>query len=164
MDALLDEGAPRIALRAPMGDTMGNRDIDPHGPFEPAPHPPQVPVTAFSEIDAKASALGTRCGAPTSGYERVGIGFRRRYEGCTIYYHPTLGVHEVHGDIRAKYDAMNGPIGGLGFPLTDERGVGDPAHGQFNDFEYGSIYWASHTGPMVLWQQIRDYWRAHGGV
>ena len=52
-------------------------------------------------------------------------GWVRPYEGADIYWTHATGAHEVHGDIRAKYNALGGPGGLLGFPLTDETGAPD---------------------------------------
>ena len=40
-----------------------------------------------------------------SGLETVPNGFRIRYQKCDIYYADAIGVHEVYGDIQAKYNA-----------------------------------------------------------
>ncbi|HET9475233.1 MAG TPA: hypothetical protein VFO82_15140, partial [Steroidobacteraceae bacterium] len=113
-------------------------------------------------IDARASELSALAGTPEGSHERAAGGWKRRYHGCTIYYSPETGAHEVHGAIRDKYEALNGPSSGLGLPLTDERDVGDGV-GRFNEFEHGSIYWAPHTGAMLLRTAIRNAWRADGG-
>jgi hypothetical protein len=74
---------------------------------------------------------------------------------------PGSSAFEVHGDIRAKYDALGGASGPLGLPLTDETGTPDGI-GRFNHFEGGSIYWTDHTGPMMVRGTVRDRWAASG--
>lgn len=73
---------------------------------------------------------------------------------------PDSPAFEVHGDIRAKYDALGG-ANGLGLPLTDETTTPDGI-GRFNHFERGSIYWTPRTGPMVVRGAVRDRWATSG--
>jgi hypothetical protein len=65
-------------------------------------------IAARQAIDIKARELGGLPGVPVSDVEWVGTGFVRRYQGCDIYYSNQTGAHEVHGDIRAKYNAWRG--------------------------------------------------------
>ena len=74
---------------------------------------------------------------------------------------PNKPAFEVHGDIRAKYDALGGATGVLGLPLTDESSSPD-GFGKFNHFERGSIYWSPRTGPMMVRGTVRDRWAASG--
>jgi hypothetical protein len=74
---------------------------------------------------------------------------------------PGSQAFEVHGDIRAKYDALGGAAGPLGLPLTDETATPDGI-GRFNHFVGGSIYWTPRTGPMMVRGTVRDRWAASG--
>ena len=128
----------------------------------------QISVVAIIElgeaekaIAAKAASLGGLPGSPTSDVNFVKGGFVRTYAGCDIYYSAKTGAHEVHGDIRAKYNVLLGPAGVLGLPLTDETGTPDGV-GRFNHFVGGSIYWTPHTGPMMVRGAIRDVWASQG--
>jgi hypothetical protein len=116
-----------------------------------------------ANIDAKASALGAAfVGAAQGPCEAVRGGHRRRYAGCDIYYSPTTGAHEVHGDIRAKYNAKGGPDSDLFLPVTDETTTPDGI-GRYNHFSgNGSIYWHPQTGPMEVRGGIRGVWAAQG--
>src|SRR5436853_722022 len=59
---------------------------------------------------------------------------------CTTYTSPGTGGHQVCGAIRAKYVALGGPGGFLGYPTTDETPTPDGV-GRFNHFANdGSIY------------------------
>jgi hypothetical protein len=82
------------------------------------------------------------------------------------------GAHEVHGEIKRKYDVWQGGNGLLGLPQTDETGTPDGI-GRFNHFDNGSIYWTNHTGPMTVSRDvagsfsqgsgpIRDIWAVLG--
>lgn len=91
----------------------------------------------------------------------AGGGWVRSYAGADVYYSQATGAHEVHGDIRKKYDVVNGPAW-LGLPTTDELGTPD-GRGRFNHFASdASIYWTSSTGPMIVRNAIRAYWAANG--
>ena len=80
------------------------------------------------------------------------IGRFSEFEGCTIYWSPSTGAHEVHGDIRRKYrDEMGGPAGQLGFPTSDESDIpGVSGPGRFNTFQQGSILWYGSWSSMVV--------------
>lgn len=123
--------------------------------------PRSIPtILAIAAIEAKASQLGGLPGAPGT-FGVVAGGWVQTYEGCDIYYSEATGAHEVHGDIRAKYNFLGGAAGRLGLPLTDETGTPDGV-GRYNHFQNGSIYWTPHTGPMMVAGRIRDVWAAQG--
>jgi hypothetical protein len=67
----------------------------------------------------------------------------------------------VHGEIRAKYEALGGAAGQLGLPTTNETVTPDNV-GRFNHFEHGSIYWTPRTGPMMVRGTVRNRWAASG--
>ena len=128
-----------------------------------------VQHTALSENDpcgniaAKAAALGAAfTGNAVSSCEAVKGGHRVRYANCDIYYSPASGAHEVHGDIRAKYNAKGGPDSDLLLPATDETATPDRV-GRYNHFSgNGSIYWHPNTGPMEVRGGIRWRWSQTG--
>lgn len=70
------------------------------------------------------------------------IGKSSEFEHCKIYWKSGVGAFEVHGSIRKKYEKLNGPIGKLGFPTSNEVDI--PRHsgaGKMNSFQKGSILW-----------------------
>jgi hypothetical protein len=70
------------------------------------------------------------------------IGRISEFERCTIYWSTGTGAFEVHGAIRDKYKAVQGPSGDLGFPTSDEADVpGAAAPARYNTFQHGSIVW-----------------------
>ncbi|MES2883964.1 MAG: hypothetical protein V4709_04125 [Pseudomonadota bacterium] len=73
----------------------------------------------------------------------------------------TAKSFKVYGDIAHKYNALGGPKGFLGKPLTDETGTPDGV-GRFNHFEHGSIYWTSKTGAFEVHGSIREKWKSLG--
>lgn len=117
---------------------------------------------ATEAINAKASQLGSLPGNALSDAQAVGVGYVRYFEGCDIYYSDATGPHEVHGDIRAKYNALQSLGVVLGLPITDETGTPDGV-GRFNHFSVSSsIYWSPDTGPMMVRGKIRDLWGSQG--
>ena len=115
---------------------------------------------ARQAIEAKAKQLQW-VGVATSIIDQIGQGYIIRYEAADIYYSAATGAYEVHGDIRAKYNAFGAANGVLGLPMTDETGTPDGI-GRFNHFQGGSIYWTIKTGPMMVRGAIRDMWAAQG--
>ena len=63
-----------------------------------------------------------------------------RFEGCTIFWSPTTGARAVQGAILARYEVLGGPLGELGFPLTDETAFKSTSV-RYNDFQHGVIAW-----------------------
>jgi hypothetical protein len=118
-------------------------------------------IGASEAIAAAVARLGKLPGAPLSPVGPVRGGYMQAYQGCDIYYSVATGAHEVHGDIRAKYNALQGPAGILGLPTTDETGTPDKT-GLYNHFQGGSIYWTKDTGPMMVRGAIRDLWASQG--
>ena len=117
---------------------------------------------AEHKIESKAAMLGSLAGSPIADTESIGNGkYVRRYQGADIYFSANTAAHEVHGDIRAKYNALGGPNSVLGMPLTDEQGTPDGI-GRYNHFENGSIYWTLNTGPMMIHTALRNLWASQG--
>ncbi|MGW0251806.1 LGFP repeat-containing protein [Nocardia goodfellowii] len=129
----------------------------------------QVSEEINQQIDARYSdfgGAGSFCGQPTGAASEVAGGAMRAYQGCNIYYSADTGAKVMYGDILAKYQAMGGPEGSLGFPTNDESGTGDSV-GRFNNFakEGGAaIYWSPQNGSHVVEGRVLDAWRASGGV
>jgi uncharacterized protein with LGFP repeats len=94
-----------------------------------------------------------------------GVGSRANFTGAagpSIFYTPGTGAHLVRGAIKAKWLAMGGPAGTLGYPVTDEfcglRGGGCGQH--FS--KAASIYWSAATGAHFVRGAIRTKWSATG--
>jgi hypothetical protein len=92
-----------------------------------------------------------------------GIGRVRHFERGSIYWHPETGAHEVHGDIRAKWDSLGGASSvvsaygsQIGYPLTDELPAADG--GKVSHFERASIYWHPASGAHFIGGAIRQQW------
>ncbi|HEY1636123.1 MAG TPA: endo-1,4-beta-xylanase [Acidimicrobiales bacterium] len=81
---------------------------------------------------------------------------------CTTYASPATGTHRVCGALLAKYQALGGPSGFLGYPTTDETPTPDGV-GRFNHFANdGSIYWSPNTGAWSIHGAIRAKWASMG--
>ncbi len=89
-----------------------------------------------------------------------GVGRFNRFANGVIYWSPATGAWSLRGAILAHYQALGGPGGVLGFPLTDETGTPDGV-GRFNHFSNdGSIYWTPGTGAWSVHGAIYDHWAA----
>jgi LGFP repeat-containing protein len=133
------------------------------------------PDPAYAAIEAKARELGLGfTGESVEPTQRLlwvnprdGKAYRRRYARCTIYYSAEHGAHEIHGDIRDKYDLLPKPMPlsvpiVLGIPVTDEQGCPD-GKGRYNQFSNeGAIYWHPDTGPFAVYGDIRAAWAQAG--
>ena len=81
------------------------------------------------------------------------------FEGGTVYAAAGAGIHEVHGWIRGLYAALGNENSFLGFPVSDEVGLG--GGGAVNHFQGGSIYSSPRTGAHEVHGLIREaYWRS----
>ncbi|MGI8510034.1 MAG: LGFP repeat-containing protein [Gemmatimonadaceae bacterium] len=118
---------------------------------------------AADAINAKASSLGygSQDGVGVEDVTPVLGGYLRRHANYDIYSTGNGAAFEVHGAIRAKYNALGGAAGLLGMPVTDEQGAPDGA-GRYNHFDHGSIYWTDRTGPMSVTGTVRDRWASTG--
>ncbi len=81
------------------------------------------------------------------------IGKVSEFEVCNIYWSPSTGAFEVHGDILKKYKDLNGVLGALGFPTSDEGNIPSAAGAaRFNTFQNGSILWFGSFDNMFVCQ------------
>ncbi|MBX3331909.1 MAG: hypothetical protein KF722_16000 [Nitrospira sp.] len=101
-------------------------------------------------------AAGFECG-PQIGIEAPlpnGGSFLSFTTGVTIYYHSSTGAHEVHGAILGAYIGQLGPLGKLGYPISDEYDdvVGNQISGKVSDFQFGSIFYNSTNGQTFSMQ------------
>lgn len=73
---------------------------------------------------------------------------RFSFQGSGLVWHPTNGVHEVHGLIGETYWGSGGVIGIWGVPLSDEYPDGG---GRSSDFRNGTITWSSTSGILEIY-------------
>jgi hypothetical protein len=100
---------------------------------------------ASTPISDKYAALGGERGilGRPAAEERVtpdGVGRFRHFERGSIYWHPSVGAHEVHGLIRQKWAELGWERSFLGYPTSDEIRVPD---GAYSEFQGGAIYWSA---------------------
>ncbi|WP_083968994.1 N-acetylmuramoyl-L-alanine amidase [Hyalangium minutum] len=127
------------------------------------------------QIDASARLLCdiTRDhGIPRDRYHVVGHGKLQPYDrtdpGSNWPWTDYLNRANAHcgtacvlmGDIKAKYDAVNGPVL-LGKCQAGELSTPDGV-GRYNHFERGSIYWTPTLGAHVVVGQIKIKWEQLG--
>ena len=128
--------------------------------------PPPTPIPTVDPVTAYYNRLGGRSyfGPATSALITVAGGRERDYQSGSIYYSAATGAHAVHGAILARYRAMGGPAGILGFPTTDEKTTPN-GKGRYNHFAGtggASIYWTYANGAFEVQGAIRAHWAALG--
>jgi len=79
------------------------------------------------------------------------IGRMNLFQGGSIYWSPSSGAWEVHGDLRRAWlERYGGPTGALGWPVSDESS--SPSGGlRYNDFQNGCLVWpGNYAGIRML--------------
>ena len=95
----------------------------------------------YSELGGPDGILGRTVSAVATTANNAG--FVRSYQSGSIYWHPQVGAHELHGSIRVRWSELGGEKGFLGFPSSDIMFGNDVrSEGMFAHFQGGSIYWA----------------------
>jgi LGFP repeat len=98
---------------------------------------------AWQRLGTASGLLGYPLGNETGTPD--GMGRYNHFQGGSIYWTPTTGAHEVHGDIRRRWADLGWETSFVGYPITDETGVLN-GPGRYNDFQQGSIYWNPTIG------------------
>lgn len=115
----------------------------------------------FDEFARQNPFVGAKLGTP----KRLATGdWVQEFEHATAYGLPNAfasEVHEVHGAIRERYNALGGAEGFLGRPLTNELPLTD-RQGKFNHFQRGSIFWHPSTGAHEVHGEILNHWQNLG--
>jgi subtilisin family serine protease len=128
------------------------------------------PYTNAQEIHGAIRALWAHMGWERSvlGYPVTdelpgsdGVGRYNHFQGGSIYWSPSTGVHEVHGAIQAKWSQIGFERSPLRYPVTDELPTPDGV-GRYNHFQGGSIYWSPSTNAHDVYGPIRDRWAQMG--
>jgi hypothetical protein len=121
----------------------------------------------YVELGAHKGFLGYPVTDRTKVSNSVGV--YNDFDNGSIYWHPGIGAHEIHGMIRDKWRAV-GATETLGFALTDETEAGD-GFGRFNHFRNflshtqavdASIYWTPALGAYEIHGAIREHWAKLG--
>ena len=69
---------------------------------------------------------------------------------ASIYWTPSTGSHEIHGEIRTAWSGIGWETSFLGYPVSDEYSRDG---WRLNDFQSGSILW-DNSGPQIRPQQF----------
>lgn len=121
------------------------------------------PITDY--YNQLGGARGSYLSDPVSAeYSTAGGGEAQDFRGGTIYWSAATGAHAMQGIILAKYKAIGGPSGGIGYPITDELGTPDGV-GRYNHFSLAagaSIYWTPNTDAHIIQGAIRQKWASMG--
>jgi len=89
------------------------------------------------------------CGYPITDETGTpdGVGRYNHFtKGCSIYWTPSTGAHEVHGAIRTRWASMGWERSYLGYPTSDEFGI---PGGRRSNFWYGYVTWNASTGQVI---------------
>jgi uncharacterized protein with LGFP repeats len=90
-----------------------------------------------------------------------GVGRYNHFQYGSIYFTPSTGAHEVHGNIQVEWSSLGWERSALGYPISDETGTPDGV-GRYNHFQNGSIYWTPSTGAHALHGAIGGSWAQMG--
>lgn len=74
------------------------------------------------------------------------------FERAPIYWSPTTGAHEVHGDFFTYHARQGWECSWLGYPLSEERPITDEGglNGEVaQDFQGGTLLWSPSTGVIA---------------
>jgi uncharacterized protein with LGFP repeats len=151
---------------------------------------PDSSIYWLPETDAQEVFGAIRAKWASLGWERSVVGYPTAPEGAShggavqsfqrgfIGWHPSIGAHEVHGAIAARWNAIG--RADFGFPITDEltpppeQGLLFPApsRGRYNHFRAvhldgapeSSIYWHPDVdgGAHEVYGAIRGKWADEG--
>lgn len=145
-------------------DDVGTLTLEPIGNISPEllKQLPALlhPITLkHQSLGGNSGFLGGALGAITTAPDKVGK--FQHFANGSIYYTPSTGAFEVHGNIRARWSGLGWERSFLGYPLTDETRTPDGI-GRFNHFQGGSVYWSPASGAFEVHGSIRDKWRDLG--
>ncbi len=156
--ALGSEGftGPALDIERPTFDGVGRAQSFQNGVII-SWHPALGAFAVYGAIGQKWQSLGReQYGCPVT--DELGCPDRRgRFNhfrtmqiaggpAASIYWTPTTGACEVHGDIRAAWEQQHWERGPLGYPTSDEFG---PASHRRSNFEHGFIDWTPGGGAHV---------------
>jgi hypothetical protein len=130
----------------------------------------KVPAEFFKKqkllsIEEKYATLGGSSGFLGKAIFPENIGAKngkfQMYEHGYIFWHPSIGAHEVHGDIQIKYFNLGREFGFLGYPTTDELQAPD-GKGRYSMFQGGVILWTLSIGAYEVHGAILEKYKQEG--
>ncbi len=114
-------------------------------------------ATRYEQEGAESGALGY----PVAGELTAGLGRSSRFERGTITHHPVLGTAVLAEPVAARYAALAGPAGVLGFPSASPRPL--PDGGLSAAFQRGRVSWHPRTGAWEVRGAADTAYAAAGG-
>lgn len=93
-----------------------------------------------------------KCGLP-------GGACTQKFQRGVVYFAPGAGTFPVWGAINARYAALGGSGGYLGYPTGAEK-CGLRAGGCSQAFQRGRIYYAAGAGTQAVWGGLGQYYSA----
>ena len=127
--------------------------------FSPKPNPTAHRIVPdFPALAAANPWMGAAIGGPQAMSDG---GYVQQYANATAWGRMGGTPYEVHGDILAKYNALGGPQGFLGYPISNELACADKV-GAYSHFEQGSIYWRPGLGSFEVHGAIHALWAKLG--
>lgn len=113
-------------------------------------------IESYLRAKAGLYALGTALETSAAQTRRSG-GLVWRFEQGSVYWSPGNGVRVVQGAILAKWGALGGEGGQLGFPTSDSlRLSGENGDDWYQFFEHGVIYSRAADGTAVVFKKRLD--------
>jgi hypothetical protein len=90
-----------------------------------------------------------------------GEGRYNHFQRGSIFWHPTTGAREVHGEIRNHWESLGWERSWLGYPISDEMSLLDQEDGRISMFQNGAIYWWPDVGARALNDVVVQYTGLH---
>jgi uncharacterized protein with LGFP repeats len=106
---------------------------------------------AIGALYESAGAEHSWLGYPTSDVVTAadGTGQYATYQGGTIYWSPSTGLHSLYGTILSLYTAVGAEQSFLGYPTQSVLPTADTI-GRYAQFQGGSMYWSPVTNAHIL--------------
>jgi uncharacterized protein with LGFP repeats len=104
-------------------------------------------------------------GLPQNSESAVGDsagGRFNRFENGAIYWTPARGAFEVHGAIYQEWLKRGGTRSSLGYPTSDELGVGPVGEFRLSKFQNGALSYSPSTGVIAIDGAIWREWTSMG--
>jgi uncharacterized protein with LGFP repeats len=125
----------------------------------------QVPIDPTAAINMAWRAAGGPSGPlgakQGDQYPVGGDGLAQNFAGGKIFFSPAAGANAVESDVLARYEALGGPTGNLGFPITNEADGGLKPASRVSAFAAADkpvIFWTPEHGAFVVRGAIKAAW------
>lgn len=130
----------------------------------------QVPIDPTAAINMAWRAAGGQSGplgAAQGDQYPIGGGLAQNFVGGKIFFSPATGANAVETNVLAKYEALGGPGGSLGFPIANEADGGLKPASKVSAFAAADkpvIFWTPDHGAYVVRGAIKAAWDKLGGA